>query len=124
MFELSWGTGAPHLGLIFHGDVFPASASEWKSKPFEARVVNGRLYGRGVLDDKGPLAMGLVSMAMAKELGLKPQKGKVLIIIGNGRGERLEGHAGVRPHRAAAHARHLRGLPAFPSSPRSRASSR
>ncbi|HEX8700362.1 MAG TPA: M20/M25/M40 family metallo-hydrolase, partial [Myxococcaceae bacterium] len=84
VFELSWGTGAPRLAFIFHGDVFPASASEWKSNPFEARVVNGRLYGRGVLDDKGPLAMGLVSLAMAKEMGLKPQKGKVLILIGNG----------------------------------------
>jgi dipeptidase D len=83
VFELSWGTGIPRLGLIFHGDVFPAAPREWKSNPFEARVVNGRLYGRGVLDDKGPLAMGLVSLAMAKEMGLKPQKGKVLIIIGN-----------------------------------------
>ncbi len=84
VFELSWGTGAPQLGFIFHGDVFPASASEWKANPFEARVVNGRLHGRGVMDDKGPIAMGLVSLAMAREMGLKPQKGKVLIIIGNG----------------------------------------
>ncbi len=84
VFELSWGTGAPHLGLIFHGDVFPALASEWKSNPFEARVAEGRLYGRGVMDNKGPLAMGLVAMAMAREMGLKPLKGKVLVIIGNG----------------------------------------
>jgi len=83
VFELSWGTGAPRLGFIFHGDVFPAAASEWKSNPFETRVANGRLYGRGVLDNKGPIAMALVSLAMAREMGLKPQKGKVLVIIGN-----------------------------------------
>ncbi|MDY7230090.1 Sapep family Mn(2+)-dependent dipeptidase [Hyalangium rubrum] len=84
VFELAWGEGAPHLGFIFHGDVVPAPAHEWKSNPFEAKVRNGRLYGRGVMDDKGPIAMGLVSLAMAKEMGLKPHKGKVLLIIGNG----------------------------------------
>lgn len=84
VFELSWGEGAPHLGLVFHGDVVPAPAHEWKYKPFELQVKDGRLYGRGVIDDKGPIATALVTMAMAKELGLQPQKGKVLVIIGNG----------------------------------------
>jgi dipeptidase D len=83
VFEVSWGTGAPHLAFIFHGDVVPAPPEKWTSKPFEVRVANGRLYGRGVVDDKGPIAMGLVSLAMAREMGLKPQKGKVLLIIGN-----------------------------------------
>lgn len=83
VFELSWGQGAPRLGLVFHGDVVPAAPNEWKYKPFDPKVVNGRLYGRGVLDDKGPLATALVSLAMAQEMGLEPQKGKVLVIIGN-----------------------------------------
>jgi dipeptidase D len=84
VFELSWGTGAPHLGLVFHGDVVPAPVHEWRHKPFEPKVVNGRLHGRGVIDNKGPLATALVSLAMAKELGLEPRRGKVLVIIGNG----------------------------------------
>jgi predicted dipeptidase len=83
VFELSWGQGAPRLGLIFHGDVVPASPQDWKYKPFEPQVKNGRLYGRGVMDDKGPLATALISLAMAKELGIEPPKGKVLVIIGN-----------------------------------------
>ncbi|WP_224244950.1 Sapep family Mn(2+)-dependent dipeptidase [Hyalangium gracile] len=83
VFELSWGQGAPRLGLVFHGDVVPAPAHEWKYKPFEPKVVNGRLYGRGVMDDKGPLATALVSLALAQELGIEPPKGKVLVIIGN-----------------------------------------
>src|SRR5690606_32691032 len=37
VFELAWGEGAPHLGFIFHGDVVPAPAHEWKFKPFEAK---------------------------------------------------------------------------------------
>ncbi|KFE66034.1 Sapep family Mn(2+)-dependent dipeptidase [Hyalangium minutum] len=91
VFELAWGEGAPHLGLVFHGDVVPAPVHEWKTKPFEPKVINGRLYGRGVMDDKGPLATALVSMAMARELGLSPQKGKVLIIVGNDEESSWEG---------------------------------
>ncbi|NOK22400.1 Sapep family Mn(2+)-dependent dipeptidase [Corallococcus carmarthensis] len=83
VFELSWGEGEPLLGLVFHGDVVPAAAHEWKRAPFKPVVEKGRLYGRGVEDDKGPIASGLVALAMAKDLGLKPQ-GKVLVIIGNG----------------------------------------
>ncbi|MBN1208879.1 MAG: Sapep family Mn(2+)-dependent dipeptidase [Myxococcaceae bacterium] len=83
VFELSWGQGAPHLGFVFHGDVVPAPEHEWKSKPFAPKVVNGRLYGRGVMDDKGPIATALVSLALAQEMGLEPQRGKVLVIIGN-----------------------------------------
>jgi predicted dipeptidase len=83
VFELSWGTGAPHLGLVFHGDVVPAPAHEWKRPPFEPVVEDGRLYGRGVEDDKGPLASALVALDFARQLGLKPQ-GRVLVIVGNG----------------------------------------
>ncbi|NBD10284.1 Sapep family Mn(2+)-dependent dipeptidase [Corallococcus silvisoli] len=83
VFELSWGEGEPLLGLVFHGDVVPAPAHEWKHSPFKPVVEKGRLYGRGVEDDKGPIASALVALSMAKDLGLKP-RGKVLVIIGNG----------------------------------------
>ncbi|AKF87280.1 hypothetical protein MFUL124B02_40750 [Myxococcus fulvus 124B02] len=83
VFEIAWGKGAPALGLVFHGDVVPAPAHEWKRPPFEPYVQDGRLYGRGVEDDKGPLASALVALDYARQLGIEP-RGKVLVIIGNG----------------------------------------
>jgi dipeptidase D len=83
VFELSWGQGAPLLGLVFHGDVVPAAPEAWSRDPFAAEVVDGKLYGRGAQDDKGPLATALVGVAMAHALGLKP-RGRVLLIVGNG----------------------------------------
>ncbi|MGA9524359.1 MAG: Sapep family Mn(2+)-dependent dipeptidase [Myxococcaceae bacterium] len=85
VFELAWGApgGEARLGLVFHGDVVPAPRHEWSRDPFQAEVVDGKLYGRGVEDDKGPLASALVSLAMANAIGLQPQ-GRVLVIVGNG----------------------------------------
>jgi len=83
VFELTWGTGAPVLGYVLHGDVVPAPPAEWSRPPFEARVEHGRLYGRGVEDDKGPLAAVLTSLAMAQASGLTP-RGQIKVMIGNG----------------------------------------
>ncbi|MFZ5468135.1 MAG: Sapep family Mn(2+)-dependent dipeptidase [Myxococcota bacterium] len=83
VFEVGWGEGKPALGLLMHGDVVPAPPTDWKRPPFRPVVENGRLYGRGAEDDKGPIAAALVAMAFARDLGLVP-KGKVLVIIGNG----------------------------------------
>lgn len=87
VFELSWGKSrgqeVPVLGLVFHGDVVPAPVHEWKRPPFEPVVEGGRLYGRGVEDDKGPLASALVALDFARQLGLQPQ-GRVLVMVGNG----------------------------------------
>ncbi|SEM41698.1 dipeptidase, putative [Stigmatella aurantiaca] len=85
VFELSWGEGAPHLGFVVHADVAPAAPRAWRHEPFDPQVMDGKLYGRGVSDGKGPLATALVALAMAQEMGLKPWKGRVLLIIGNGR---------------------------------------
>ncbi len=50
-------TGKAQLVLHGHLDTVPAGAREsWSHDPFESEVVNGRLYGRGACDMKGPMA--------------------------------------------------------------------
>lgn len=47
------GQGEALIGILVHLDVVPAGEG-WISPPFELREKEGRLYGRGVTDDKGP----------------------------------------------------------------------
>lgn len=48
----------PELGVVCHLDTVPFNANEWKFNPL-GEVVDGRIYGRGVLDDKAAVIMAL-----------------------------------------------------------------
>lgn len=43
----------PNIGIFAHADVVPATG-DWVSPPFAAEEREGKLYGRGTSDDKGP----------------------------------------------------------------------
>ena len=60
--DLPGPPGAPVLGLVVHGDVVPVDPSRWSFPPFEARVQDGWISGRGTCDDKGPLVQALLAM--------------------------------------------------------------
>ena len=56
--------------LVLHGhmDTVPIGPREnWDYDPFEAEIVNGRLYGRGACDMKGPVSALTEAMILYKE---------------------------------------------------------
>jgi acetylornithine deacetylase/succinyl-diaminopimelate desuccinylase family protein len=51
------GAGSKSIGFVSHMDVVPPGEIEqWQTPPFEPTILDGRIYGRGTLDDKGSFA--------------------------------------------------------------------
>jgi len=51
------GSGAKSIGFVSHMDVVPpGELDQWNTPPFEPTMIDGRIYGRGTLDDKGSFA--------------------------------------------------------------------
>ena len=71
----------PCLDILAHLDVVPA-ADDWKvTQPYEPVVKDGKLYGRGAIDDKGPAICALYAMRAIKDLKI-PLKKNVRLILG------------------------------------------
>lgn len=69
------------LGILGHLDVVPSKAEEWLYPPYGAEIHNGKLYGRGTMDDKGPMIACLFAVKALKEAGFEPKK-TVRLIFG------------------------------------------
>jgi len=65
--------GAPPLLLYGHVDVVPAEGQQWRHPPFEARLEDGYVWGRGALDMKSGMAMLISALLRAKAAGLVPR---------------------------------------------------
>ena len=70
----------PALGILGHLDVVPADGQEgWLTDPFKMTEKDGVIYGRGVIDDKGPLCAALLAMKAVQTAGIPLKKGVRLI---------------------------------------------
>ncbi len=79
----SWSgaAGAPTVLIYGHYDVQPADPLElWTSPPFEGTVRDGKIYGRGAVDDKGQVLMHLAAIeAHMRTRGRLPVNVKVVV---------------------------------------------
>jgi acetylornithine deacetylase/succinyl-diaminopimelate desuccinylase family protein len=62
------GQGTPVIMLHAHIDTVPIATDEaqhWHVHPYEAVIENGRVYGKGSVDDKAPLAAMMRALSLA-----------------------------------------------------------
>lgn len=75
------GSGDEVLGILGHLDVVPSKAEEWIYPPYAGEIHDGKLFGRGTMDDKGPMIACLFAVKALKESGFVPSK-TVRLIFG------------------------------------------
>ena len=51
------GRGYPKLAFFIHTDTVPVNINDWKYNPFKVKIVGDKVYGRGVVDNKGMFAV-------------------------------------------------------------------
>ena len=72
--------GQQTMGILAHLDIVPAGDG-WSHDPFDCYRKDGRVYGRGTQDDKGPAVAALYALRAVKEAGI-PLKDRVRLILG------------------------------------------
>ena len=87
------GASDRSLLIYLHYDVQPADEPEWRHDPWSAAIVDGRMYGRGTVDNKGPVAAAIEAVRAYLECGIRlPVTVKFLI-----EGEEEVGSPSLRP---------------------------
>jgi succinyl-diaminopimelate desuccinylase len=74
------GVGDEILGILGHVDVVPVGEG-WSSPPFKSEIRDDKIFGRGTLDDKGPIIAALYAMKTVADLGI-PLNKRIRLIVG------------------------------------------
>ena len=69
--------------LLSHMDVVPANPKEWEVPPFSGAVKDGKIWGRGAIDDKGPGVIELMAMLAIKRAGILLNRDVLFIATGD-----------------------------------------
>ena len=77
---VSLNDGPKQLDILAHLDVVPAGEDWTVTSPFDATIKDGRIYGRGTADDKGPAVVALWALKCVKDLGLPVSKNVSLLV--------------------------------------------
>lgn len=83
----------PILFLAHYDVVPPGESDEWRYPPFEGRVVEDSIWGRGSLDNKGTLVAILQALEEALQNGWKPSRS---VYFASGHDEEIGGGEGAK----------------------------
>lgn len=75
-----YGEGEEMIAVLGHLDVVP-EGNGWTYPPYGGEIHDGKIYGRGTTDDKGPIIGALYALKAIKDLNLSLKK-RVRIIFG------------------------------------------
>ena len=75
-----FGQGEETIGILSHLDVVPEGTG-WTYPPYAAEIHDGKIFGRGTIDDKGPAIASLYAMKALKESGVDLSR-KIRMIFG------------------------------------------
>ncbi len=78
---VEWGRGQSGFALLGHTDTVAAGdPADWTHPPFAAEIKDGRLYGRGVADNKAGIACALYTLAVLRDGDLlDPEQVRVVL---------------------------------------------
>ncbi len=74
------GSEEEALGILGHLDVVPVGEG-WTMEPFCGEIRDGKIWGRGSSDDKGPMAAAAFALAAVVRAGI-PLKRRVRLVFG------------------------------------------
>jgi acetylornithine deacetylase/succinyl-diaminopimelate desuccinylase-like protein len=97
---------APPLMLYGHVDVVTIEDQDWTHPPFEGKIHDGYIWGRGALDMKSGVAMMLAAVLRAKAEGLSPPGDVVFVVLSD---EEAGGEYGAR-YLVDEHPDHFEGI--------------
>ena len=78
--HIIYGESETYIGSIGHLDVVPAGTG-WTYPAYSGMVVDGKMYGRGTEDDKGPTIAFYYAMKILKDLNI-PLTKKIKLVLG------------------------------------------
>ena len=75
-----FGEGEEMVAVLGHLDVVPAGEG-WTVAPYGGEIADGKIWGRGTTDDKGPSIAALYALAALRDSGL-PIRRRVRVLFG------------------------------------------
>ncbi|MBU0520092.1 M20/M25/M40 family metallo-hydrolase [bacterium] len=79
--------------LAAHTDVVPANGDKWSVDPFSGEVLDGYIYGRGAIDDKGMLAVHAMTLVLLKRQNVPLRRDVIFLATA---GEESGGSPGIK----------------------------